>query len=109
MAIDLDQELVAQSLRCYVRRAGRTRIILGRSNVADREVFLEQAKRDKVTIERRLGGGGAVVLTGGMVTISLAKQVHTSFQNQYFFDQINGVIVRALQALGVKGITLRLL
>lgn len=54
---------------------GETVVVVGRSNRPDREVHLEQCRRDGVPVRRRRGGGGAVVLAPGCVVVELAAAV----------------------------------
>ena len=79
-----------------------TIIVLGRSNDIDSEVVVERARIDNVKVGKRLGGGGAVVLTKGLLVITIAKLVDKYFNNQYYFDQINNLIIAALNNIGVS-------
>jgi lipoate-protein ligase A len=51
----------------------RVAVVLGRGNSLEREVRQEACGTDGVPVLRRLGGGGAVVLSPGCVVVSLAK------------------------------------
>ena len=47
-----------------------TIIVLGRSQKADKEIFLDASKEDKVPVFKRYGGGGCVVLDENSVCIA---------------------------------------
>ncbi|KAF0135271.1 MAG: hypothetical protein FD145_97 [Candidatus Saganbacteria bacterium] len=82
-----------------------TVIVLGRANKPEIEVFVSRAKKDNIKILRRLGGGGAVVLTEGVLIISIAKFVESDFGNQLYFNQINELIVQGLRDLNIDGLS----
>ena len=106
----LDEDLIAliEKHNRYLFRIWESRekaIVLGRSNRAEREVFLDRAEEDNVKILKRLGGGGTVVLTKGVVIISIVKFVEEYFNNKVYFDQINGLIIKGLKRLGIRDLT----
>lgn len=57
-----------------------TAIVVGRGNVAEKEVRLDVCRVDNVPVLRRSGGGGAVVLAPGCVVISFARPVDSSLR-----------------------------
>ncbi len=80
----------------------RVVVVLGRSNKAAVEVYEQRCQEDEIPILRRRGGGGTVVLSPGIVVISLVKQVQRQFFFQEYFRQINTLIIDALQHLGIQ-------
>lgn len=68
-------------------------IVLGRSNEADKEVFIEGAARDKVQVLQRYGGGGTVILYPGCVVLSIGAWVKDRFRNDYFFRLLNQAFI----------------
>jgi lipoate---protein ligase len=77
-------------------------VVLGRGNHAALEVYEERCQREQVPILRRRGGGGTVVLSPGVLVVSLAKRVQHQFYIQEYFRQINDYIIDALQSLGIQ-------
>jgi len=57
-----------------------TAIVVGRGNVAEKEVRLDACRADSIPVLRRSGGGGAVVLAPGCVVISFARTVDSSLK-----------------------------
>jgi lipoate-protein ligase A len=76
-------------------------VVLGRGNQADLEVYDDRCQADLVPIIRRRGGGGTVVLSPGVLVISLVKRVKQHFGFQEYFQQINAMIIASLQNLGI--------
>ncbi|MEW5961816.1 MAG: hypothetical protein AB1801_29195, partial [Chloroflexota bacterium] len=80
----------------------RVVVVLGRSNQAAVEVYEQRCQDDEVPIWRRRGGGGTVVLSPGIVVISLVKQLQPQLHFQEYFWQINTFIIDTLQHLGIQ-------
>jgi lipoate---protein ligase len=80
-------------------------IVLGRSNKAAVEVYEQHCQDDGIPVLRRRGGGGTVVLSPGIMVISLVKQVQRQFFFQEYFRQINTLIIEALQHLGIQDLS----
>jgi lipoate-protein ligase A len=68
------------------------------------DVFTEQTRIDRVSVLRRRGGGGTVVLSPGQVVLALVTEVSSPFQNLDYFRAINHWFRLALQDLGVGGV-----
>lgn len=82
----------------------RVMVVLGRSNQAAKEVEEQRCQEDAIPILRRRGGGGTVVLSPGIVVISLAKRVsHMYFEE--FFHKVNSLVIAGLQTLGIAGLS----
>lgn len=77
-------------------------VVLGRGNAIATEVHEQRCRDDQIPIWRRRGGGGAVVLSPGMLVISLAKQVRHQFHFKEYFWQINTGLIEALHTLGIQ-------
>lgn len=80
------------------------KIVLGAAGKVEKELYLERVKEDGVSVQRRNGGGGTVVLSRGQVVTALVKEVNEQFRNVEFMRKINQWIVDVLELLGVKGI-----
>lgn len=103
----LDQEIITliknkDDICMRLWEPQETIIVLGRSNRAEKEVYVNKAREDGVKIFRRIGGGGAVVLSSGMLVISVAKYVQDYFEARKYFDLINDLIISSLGDFGVK-------
>jgi len=79
-------------------------VVLGRSNQAEIEVEQQRCREDEIPIVRRRGGGGTVVLSPGILVISLVKRVTHLYFEEYFW-KINTYIIEALKNLGIFGLT----
>jgi lipoate-protein ligase A len=74
----------------------------GRKNKNDLKEMCIQ--NDAIPVCMRRGGGGTVVLSPGMVVLAIVTDVASPFHNREYTMKINGWFVRALEALGVRGI-----
>jgi lipoate-protein ligase A len=72
-------------------------IVLGSSQKAYQELFLERCVRDRIPIVKRKGGGGAVLLISGILCITIAFNSSTSMSPFYFFDKINAFIIDIIE------------
>lgn len=73
-------------------------IVLGRSNQAEREVNLATCTEDAVPVLRRRGGGGTVLLSPGVVVVSMGMWVRHLYNNKFYFERINAAVISALAA-----------
>lgn len=80
-------------------------MVLGRGNHAATEVYEQLCQQENIPILRRRGGGGTVLLSPGILVISLAKQVAHQYRIKEYFQQINTYIIEALQSLGIPHLT----
>jgi len=80
-------------------------VVLGRGNHADADTYPERCRADGIPILRRQGGGGTVVLSPGVLVVSVAKQVKHRFLIHEYFQQINQVLIEALETLGIRSLT----
>ncbi len=83
-------------------------VVLPRSRDPHREVHLAACQRDRVAVVVRPSGGGAVVLSPGVVTVSVLA--HTDLPGllpERHFARLGGVAMAALEACGVTCVTPR--
>jgi lipoate-protein ligase A len=108
--ISLDEDLIEQvrggvSWTYRLWEPEQVVVVLGRSNKAAVEVYEQRCQEDGIPILRRRGGGGTVVLSPGILVISLVKQVQRQFFFQEYFWQINSLIIAALEHLGIQNLS----
>jgi lipoate---protein ligase len=72
-------------------------VVLGSSQKPENEVHLELCRDDGVSVLKRRGGGGAVVLTAGVLCITLAFHSTTSISPYYYFKKINAFLIDTLE------------
>ena len=82
-------------------------VVLGRGNKAATEVYEERCDADSVPILRRRGGGGTVVLSPGVLVLSLLTHVKQRYHFQEYFWQINEYIIEALTKAGLAELAQR--
>jgi len=111
----IDDQILARHqeklvVQCFV--PSEPIVVLGSSNNPDIEVNVEFCNRQHIPVLKRYGGGGAVVLYGGCVVVSIGAWVRQHFQNQVYFHRVNQVIIetlakkeRLLRELDQKGLS----
>lgn len=82
-------------------------VVLGRGNKADTEIYEKRCEIDNVPILRRRGGGGTVVLSPGVLVLSLLTHVKQRYHFQEYFWQINEYIIEALTKTGLTELAQR--
>jgi lipoate-protein ligase A len=84
----------------------KTEVVLGRSTSLE-EVHADRCRADRVPVLRRAGGGGVVVLSPGMVVISVAGTSGIPFCLREHMNLVNRRVMAALEGLGVGDLSLR--
>ncbi len=79
-------------------------VVAGASPRCLREINMKMVRADGVPLRRRLGGGGAVVLSPGMLVTALVTETASPFHNREYAMIVNSWIKEALESLGVRGI-----
>ena len=92
--LDLDQPW------CRIFEPRDIRLVIGRHQNAVRECRVTEAQADGVPVNRRVAGGGAVVLAPGMVVVAL-RLAATRVGTSCYFDLVNRALVPAVAACGV--------
>ena len=90
-----------------IYEAERTEVVLGRSCKIEEDVLTLHCEHDGVPVLRRAGGGGTVVLSKGMIIISVAGRSTLQFHLREYMHAVNRRIIRALEALGVQKLSLK--
>jgi len=81
-----------------------TEIVLGRSCKEEEDIFIENCLSDGISILRRLGGGGTVLLTKGVVVISVAGKSKVQYRLREHMESVNELIIKFLETKGVKNL-----
>jgi lipoate-protein ligase A len=82
-------------------------VVLGRSSKEEDDVYWKNCLDDNVQILRRRGGGGSVVLTRGVVVISVCGKTEFPFMLREHMNTVNEAIMKALGSLQITGLAIR--
>ena len=77
---------------CRVWIPEQPMLVLGYSQDVEREIHLASAETAGISIYKRKGGGGAVLLTQGVVCVALRFQRKPGFGIAEYFSAANGMI-----------------
>ena len=107
---NLDEDLIEKVDKykesiCRIWEPIDTVVVLGRANKKEKEVHLERCSKENIAVIKRKTGGGAVVLTPGILVISIAKLVKNCLRILDYFDHINDIIIDCLVCHGVRNLT----
>jgi len=82
----------------------KTYIILGQSNTPEGSVRIKNVLDDNITVMKRPTGGEAVILTPGMLVITITKETDKFMPSSLFFRETNERIKYTLSLNGVKSL-----
>jgi lipoate-protein ligase A len=99
------ESMKSTSYTCEVYEAARVEIVLGRSSKAENDLYLENCLADGVPINRRSGGGGTVVLSPGVIILSIAGRSTLPYHLREHMLGVNDGIIEVLHGLGVRGLS----
>jgi len=77
-------------------------VVGGNSNDLQRECHIEQCIQDGVSLLKRCGGGGTVVLHPGCVVVSVGLWVKSFYRNDFYFKQLNASLINVLKEIDPK-------
>jgi len=97
----------SSAYRVMVWEPGFLCIVLGQSNRLEKSVIIENVERDRVPVYKRPSGGESVVLSPKTLVISIVKRGEGLRSPRLYFNSYNEKITRALQNLGIKGLSLK--
>ena len=83
-----------------------TEVVLGRSMLLDEDVYENNCIKDNISIYRRMGGGGTVVLSKGTLVISVGGISSISFHFREQMNAINSTIIKSLKHFGVENVNI---
>lgn len=95
------------SYHFLVYEPSKTEVILGRSCKEADDVNVENCQEDNITVLRRAGGGGTVVLSQGIIVISVAGISRVKYFLKEHMITINERIISALRYFGVEGLSIK--
>lgn len=95
------------SFLCRVWEQPEFCIVMGKSGQLPKEIHIPNVVEDNVSVYRREGGGGTVVLAPGMLIISVAAHMRDPFSNMRYFKLIQQPIAECLQERGVANVSQR--
>jgi len=81
-------------------------IVLGASNNATDALFTENVTTDRVLVLKRPSGGQTVVLSPQTIVLAATMTDVSNVKPKEFFNKINGLIIKSIEADGVTGLTL---
>ncbi len=96
-----------KSVCCRVWEEPEICVVLGRGGKAEKEIQAEALHADGVTVYRRDGGGGTVVLSPGMLVIAIAAHVKDPYGSKRYFQALQLPMIEALEQKGLTGISQR--
>ena len=82
-------------------------VILGRSRKKENDVNIHNCEEDAVQVLRRIGGGGTVMLSKGVIVISIAGKTSFSFYLREHMNVINEIIINVLKRSGIENLGIR--
>jgi len=92
---------------CEIYEAERVEVVLGRACKVEEDVMSDVCATDGVSISRRRGGGGTVVLAPGTLIISMAGRSSLQYHLREHMNAVNLVIISILEKLGVDSLSIR--
>lgn len=93
---------------CYlVYEQEKSEVILGRSRLPKQDVYIQRCRANNIPVMRRLGGGGTVLLTPGVIVISVSGRTALPFHLREHMRAVNTAIIAALSALEIKELAIK--
>lgn len=105
----IDDVILSRSnypLVCSIWTPSREIVVLGNGNNLETETYKQQCEKLGVTILRRYGGGGTVVLYPGCLVVSIGAWVKSSFGNSRFFQILNNLCNLSVETSYKLGVSL---
>ena len=82
-------------------------LVMGQSNKAEKSLYLDKVASDNIKVVKRPSGGESVILSPKTLVIS-ARLISDKLENpQVTFRKINGLIIDALEKLGISDLNYR--
>jgi len=111
------EKLIDEDLLLRVKEEGGMRyrlwepafpvVVLGRSSRPEEEIWGQNCATDGIRVIKRAGGGKSVLLSPGMLVISVAAETKPFPGHLYYAKAVNQIIEKALASFGVGNINHR--
>ena len=89
----------SKSITCKVWVPEDIYVVLGNANKVETECYSQNCLNDKVSLLKRYGGGGTVVLHSGCIILSLGMWVKDYFKNDLYFSLLNKSVISTLSEI----------
>jgi len=103
----MDRMLQGSEYACEIYKAHRIEVVLGRSSKIEEDVMVETCADDGIPLSRRRGGGGTVILSPGILILSIAGRSTLQYHLREHMNAVNRIIVDTLEQLGVDSPVIR--
>lgn len=105
----IDEDLLAEvkelgGIRYRLWEPAFPLVILGRSSHPEDEVFSEICAKDGIPVIKRMGGGKSVLLSPGMLIVSLALETIHFRGHPFYAEAINRIVEKTLTSCGAGNI-----
>lgn len=91
-------ELPEGQLQVEVSTPQHLHVVMGASGKAAQEVFEEELRPRNVTLHKRKGGGGTVLLGPGTIVVTVHAGVAHTFRNLAYFKSINLSLIEVFRS-----------
>lgn len=103
----MDRMLQGSEYACEIYKAHRIEVVLGRSSKIEEDVMVETCADDGIPLSRRRGGGGTVILSPGILILSIGGRSTLQYHLREHMNAVNRIIVDTLEQLGVDSPVIR--
>lgn len=103
----MDRMLQGSEYACEIYKAHRIEVVLGRSSKIEEDVMVETCADDGIPLSRRRGGGGTVILSPGILILSIGGRSTLQYHLREHMNAVNRIIVDTLEQLGVNSPVIR--
>ena len=102
-----DRMVQGSEYACEIYEGHRVEVVLGRSSKIEEDVMVETCADDGIPLSRRRGGGGTVILSPGILILSIAGRSTLQYHLREHMNAVNRIIVDTLEQLGVDSPVIR--
>lgn len=103
----MDRMVQGSEYACEIYEGHRVEVVLGRSSKIEEDVMVETCADDGIPLSRRRGGGGTVILSPGILILSIAGRSTLQYHLREHMNAVNRIIVDTLEQLGVDSPVIR--
>ena len=103
----MDRMVQGSEYACEIYEGHRVEVVLGRSSKIEEDVMVETCADDGIPLSRRRGGGGTVILSPGILILSIGGRSTLQYHLREHMNAVNRIIVDTLEQLGVDSPVIR--